>query len=348
MKLFTEQEIRAAAIFLPLALLAMACVLLVRPRHDPAAALEAERQAEQQQREALHPKPFDPNTATYDELRAMGLTQTEAAGLLRFRAGGKIFQIPEDVATCYVIDDSLYRQLRPYIRIGRKYAKAPTAYRKDRMVARPLAPQPFRIDTVSARYLRATGLMSQRQAEVFIRWRDSHPLRDMEEVGRSYVVDDSLAQVLARYLIFPEPQPALPLEINEADSAALCTLRGIGPKTAGEIVAYRERLGGFVRAEQLAEVRGMTEANYERILQQICCDSCKIRKIHINFAAPKQLAAHPYISLPTFRKLNKRRQLKGGWSSAEALYEENILKPDEARRLAPYLSFELPGDTTDE
>lgn len=347
MKLFTEREIRAVAIFLPLALLALAGIWLVRPKHDPTAALEAERREERQRRDSLTPKRFDPNTVSYEELRAMGLTQAEAAGLLRFRAGGKTFRIPEDVATCYAIDDTLYRQLRPYIRIGRRYAAAPPAYRKDRAVVRPLTPQPFGIDTVSARYLRATGLMSQRQAETFIRWRDSHPLRDMDEVRKSYAVDDSLALVLERYILFPEPEPALPVEINEADSATLCTLDGIGPKTAGRIVAYRERLGGFVRAEQLAEVPGVTERNYERILQQIRCDSCKIRKIHINFATSKQLALHPYIARPTLRKLEKRRQLKGGWSNAEAFYDENILKPDEAGRLAPYLSFELPGDTTD-
>lgn len=348
MKLFTEREIRAAAIFLPLALLALTGILLVRPKHDPTAVLEAERREEQRQRDTLRPKRFDPNTVSYEELRDMGLTAVEAAGLLRFRAGGKIFRIPEDVATCYAIDDTLYRRLRPYIRIGRRYAAAPPAYRKDRTVVRPLEPQPFRIDTVSARYLRATGLLSQRQAETFIRWRDSHPLKDMDEVRKSYVIDDSLAQVLERYVLFAEPEPPRPLEINGADSAALRTVAGIGAKTAGAIVAYRERLGGFVRAEQLSEVRGMTEANYERILQQICCDSCKIRKIHINFASPKQLAAHPYFPPQALRKLEKRRQLKGGWSSAEAFYEENILKPDEAERLAPYLSFELPGGATDE
>lgn len=348
--LFTERELRAIAIFLPLALLAITGLLLVRPKTDPEAARKAERQQEKERRSPLRPRRFDPNTVTYEELRAMGLTSTQAAGLIRYRESGKEFGIPEDVATCYFIDDSLYAQLKPYIRIrtGKRRAGTSRALLPERVVVHPLSPQPFRIDTVSARYLRATGLLSEGRARVFINWRNSHPIENMDEVRKCYVIGDSLARVLEPYLLFPEkPHPGL-LEINGADSATLLTINGIGAKTAGAIVRYREQLGGFVRVEQLAEVEGMTERNYEKILQQIYCDSCKIRKIRINFATSLVLARHPYMPQRALRRLNKLKELKGGWSTAEAFYEENILKPDEARRMAPYLSFELPAGATDE
>lgn len=350
MKLFTEREIRAAAIFLPLALLVLVGTMLARPKRDPQPALEAERRAvAQQQRDTLRPRPFDPNTVSYEELRDMGLTAAEAAGLIGYRASGKIFAIPEDVATCYAIGDSLYRQLKPCIRIRRRYVRQARRYDNDRMVTHPIAPQPFRVDTVSARYLRATGLLTQRRAETFVKWRNTHPIKDMDEVRKCYAIDDSTARVLEPYLLFPEPaaRPDPRIGINGADSATLCTIKGIGPKTAGRIVAYRERLGGFVRVEQLAEVAGMTEANYERILQQIYCDSCGIRKIHINFAAPEEFGEHPYMSSRILRKIMNRRQQKGGWITPEAFYEEDILSPEEAARVAPYLSFGLPDRTDD-
>ncbi len=348
MKLFTEREIRATAIFLPLALLVTVGAMLVRPKHDPQALLEAERTTAQRQNDTLRPRPFDPNTVTYEELRGMGLDPVEAAGLINYRAGGKIFGIPEDVATCYTVGDSLYRRLKPYIRIHRRYARIPRRYRSDRMVAHPIEPQPFRVDTVSARYLRATGLLSQHRAETFVKWRDTHPIEDMDEVRKCYAIDDSTARVLEPYLIFPQPEPRHPVEINRADSATLVAIKGIGPKTAGAILAYRERLGGFVRAEQLAEVRGVTEENYEKILRQIYCDSCRIRKIPINFVPSERLAEHPYLEPRTVRKINKRRQQKGGWITAEAFLKENILTPDEAARVVPYLSFGLPNDTDEE
>ncbi|MCM1150729.1 MAG: helix-hairpin-helix domain-containing protein [Alistipes sp.] len=348
--LFTEREIRALAVFLPLALLALAGLLLVRPRHDIRPARQTDMRT-QMPGDTLRPKPFDPNTVTYDELRGMGLGPDEAAGLIRYRSYGKIFRIPEDVATCRTIDDSLYRRLAPCIRIGRRYAAAPPEYRPGRIVARPLAPEPFRIDTVSARYLRAIGAMSEKQAKVFVRWRDTHPIYNKEELCRCYVVSDSLAAALEPYILFMEPEapePAFPLALNRADSALLLHVHGIGPRTAGRIVRYRERLGGYVRKEQLAEVQGITESNYEKILRQIYCDSCEIRKIHINFATADELAAHPYMAPRLLRKILKKRQLKGGWSTAEELYDEHILEPDEACRLVPYLSFERSGGSDDE
>lgn len=206
----------------------------------------------------------------------------------------------------------------------------------------PCRPRAFASTPWGARYLRAIGALSKRQAEAFIRWRDLSGIYDMEELRACYVVSDSVAAALEPYIIFPERGAAPvdePVEINTADSATLRGVVGIGARTVVSIMNYRARLGGFVRLEQLAEVPGVTERNYEKILKQICCDSCEIRKIDINFATPKVLRRHPYIPPQKLRKLLKTRQLKGGWSTAEELVEDNILTREEAARLSPYLRF---------
>ena len=349
-KLFSDREIRAIAVFLPLAGLLITALVLVRPSADPEAARRAEA-AMEIRRDSTALRPFDPNTATLDDLLGLGLTKHEAVSLLKYRAAGKVFRIPEDLALCYGISDSLYRRLEPWVRIGRKYAIAPEEYRTGRILPEPLPPQPFRIDTVSVRYLRAIGALSKRQAEAFVRWRDLSGIYDMEELRDCYVVSDSVAAALEPYVIFPERKPRpteQPVELNTADSATLRSVNGIGPRTVVSILNYRERLGGFLRAEQLAEVPGVTERNYEKILKQIYCDSCKIRKIDINFASPKVLGRHPYIAPQALRKLLKARQLKGGWSTAEELVEENIMTRKEAARLAPYLQFGSDSGPADE
>ena len=349
-KLFSDREIRAIAVFLPLAGLLITALVLVRPSANPEAARRAEA-AMEIRRDSTAMRPFDPNTATLDDLLGLGLSKHEAVSLLKYRAAGKVFRIPEDLALCYGISDSLYRRLEPWVRIGRKYAIAPEEYRTGRILPEPLPPQPFRIDTVSVRYLRAIGALSKRQAEAFVRWRDLSGIYDMEELRDCYVVSDSVAAALEPYIIFPERKARPieePIELNTADSATLRSVSGIGPKTVVSILNYRERLGGFLRAEQLAEVPGVTERNYEKILKQIYCDSCKIRKIDINFASPKVLGRHPYIAPQVLRKLLKARQLKGGWSTAEELVEENIMTRKEAARLAPYLQFGSDSGPADE
>ena len=340
------------AVFLPLAGLLVAAVALFRPKSDPLEARRVEVAMERRMpADSIRLRPFDPNTADFDELLRLGLSKHEAVSLLKYRAAGKVFRIPEDLSLCYGISDSLYRCLAPWVRIGRRYAIAPREYRSGRVLPQLLAPSPFRIDTVSARYLRAIGALSKRQAEAFIRWRDLSGIYDMEELRDCYVVSDSVAAALEPYVIFPErrshPVDA-PVELNSADSAELRRVVGIGEKTVMRILRYRDRLGGFVSVAQLAEVPGVTESNYEKILKQICLDSCKIRKIDINFASPKELGRHPYMAPRTLRRLLKARQLKGGWSTAQELINDHILTREEAARLAPYIEFGSAGGTADE
>lgn len=353
--LFSDREIRAVAFLLPLAGLFVVGALLVRPAADPAEAAAVGQGLEQRPDSAVL-APFDPNTVDYETLRRLGLTRREAVSLLKYRAAGKVFRIPEEVALCYGFSDSLYRRLAPWIRIGSAYAfeKRPdtdSAGHFRQRAARTESPrlplEPFGVDTVGTAWLRATGIFTKRQAEAFVRWRNLAGLRDMEEVRELRYVSDSAAAVFARYARFPAREPdrtVEPLELNRADSAALRSVYGIGEKTVGAILAYRARLGGFHRVEQLAEVPGITEANYEKILRQIRCDSCEIRKIDINFAAPNELRGHPYLPPRVLRKLLKTRQSKGGWSTLQELIDDRILTAEEAARLAPYLRFGVRND----
>lgn len=59
------------------------------------------------------------------------------------------------------------------------------------------------------------------------------------------------------------------IDLNEADSSKLETIRGIGPAFASRIIKYRNRLGGFHSKEQLREVYGLDSIKYEQIKDQI-------------------------------------------------------------------------------
>ena len=345
--LFQTRERRALVVFLLLAGVFVAGLLLAERRKSAVSAdrVEAEMEATVAA-DSVRLFEFDPNTVEYADLRRLGLSSRMAVSLLKYRAAGKVFRIPEDVATCYGMTDSVYFILDPYIRIGREYALTPSPRREYREYVpqepRMIVPRErFRIDTVSASYLASLGF-SVRQAEAIVRYRDLYEgLRDEAGFRACYMIADSVADLLLPYVIFPKPEPVRSglIELNGADSATLRSVVGIGEKSVMAIIRYRERLGGFYSVDQLAEVPQVTESNFERIVKQIYCDSFKIRKIDINFAPPSTLKGHPYLPPAVFRKLFSKRQLKGGWSTVEELVEEHILTPREAERLAPYLRF---------
>ena len=293
---------------------------------------------------------FDPNTATFRELRALGLSQVSAAAVARRQQSGFAFSVKEDLAAIYGVDDSLYYRLEPYIVIADKYRQKP--YPRREYAERPrrqrtIRYEPFRIDTASAAYLATLGF-SERQARVVVNYRDRRGgIYSLDELAECYVVDAEMCDTLARYIIFPEPEEVETqrlVDINTADSAALRRVRGIGEKTVVRILEWRERLGGFYSIEQLAADKLVSESNFEQILSQICCDSCNISKIDINFASPAQLKGHPYIAPQKLRRLLSKRQLKGGWSKIEEMVDDDIFTEQEAERLRPYLRFTRKAD----
>lgn len=66
-----------------------------------------------------------------------------------------------------------------------------------------------------------------------------------------------------------KPAPTSPVNINTASVADLETLPGIGAKTAGRIIEYRQKNGPFKRIEELMNVRGIGEKNFLKLKPQI-------------------------------------------------------------------------------
>ena len=367
MKLFDEASRRGLLTLAPLLLILLLLVLIAEVIKKP-------KLIDNPEPEQVPLSEFNPNTYEYEELRSSGVPSAVAAGIVRWRKYGKVYRIKEDLTQVTGMTDSLYAVLKPYIIIADSLAPQPKEYEKgsafwqesqiaskrggerhtaDRKIIENFTPEKFLIDTASAAYLTRWGF-SPKQAEVVVRYRDaSEGIYSAEHFKRCYVVSDEMAEKIVPYIIFstkkeevvkeveqketPTPKPLV--DINTADSATLVAVDVIGPKSASEIIKYRKLLGGYHSVEQLSELKCITESNFEKILAKISCDSFVISKIDVNFASPKELERHPYVSAQALRRIIKQRQLKGGWSRIEEMTEQNILSEEEAKRLAPYLRF---------
>lgn len=59
------------------------------------------------------------------------------------------------------------------------------------------------------------------------------------------------------------------LDINTASAEELLRLPSIGEKRAADIIAYREKNGGFSRIEDIMKVSGIGEGTFEKIKEEI-------------------------------------------------------------------------------
>ncbi len=346
--MFTRENIRGIVYVMTVIVVIAFIVYFIKPRKGITLA-ERGDSPQTEQRDTLFN--FDPNTVTYEELLLLGFDKRTAVGIVKYRTAGKVFGIAEELALCYGVTDSMFARVRPYIKIGTKYATRPSRFKvrdidttlHSKSLHTRFSPRPFEkfhIDTVGVEYLRHIGF-STRQAEALIEYRKrGGGIFSMNELRDCYAVSDEMADSLAYFVILSVRDPLAGLvEINSADSATLRKVRGIGAKSVVAVMQYRKLLGGFARKEQIAELKCVTSENFAKISEQIYCDSCKISKIDINFAPASEFEHHPYMTRRAVKLINEKRESKGGWNSIEEMMKDDIFTEEQAKAIAPYLLF---------
>ena len=158
-----------------------------------------------------------------------------------------------------------------------------------------------------------------------------HDLRKQEAAWRSGGwKGDSLRIVKLR--------PGQRLELNRADTLELRRIRGIGAATSRRIVDYRQRLGGFLRTEQLLEVYGMDSLTYEVVLKYLTLDTGFVKPLDVNGLDLEGLADHPYVGWNLAKKIVAYRRQHGPYTRGVDVLGILALDSLDRYRLAPYLA----------
>jgi competence protein ComEA len=134
-------------------------------------------------------------------------------------------------------------------------------------------------------------------------------------------------------------KPGVIIEINTADSAKLTQIRGIGPAFAQRIIAYRERLGGFLNKEQLKEVYGIDTVKYAQIKNEVSVNTAHITKIKINEVDFEGLRKFPYLTNKQTNAVIQYRRQHGNYQSMADMKNIILLNEDILRKMEPYIVF---------
>lgn len=127
------------------------------------------------------------------------------------------------------------------------------------------------------------------------------------------------------------------VDVNEADTAMLRRIPGIGEKISVAIVRYRQRLGGFHSVEQLREISIVSPELLEWFTVS---SSAAVQKIHLNKASFQTLNSHPYISYEQTKSLLQYIRLYGEVKDEETLLATGIFAKEEMEKLRPYIAYE--------
>jgi competence protein ComEA len=289
---------------------------------------------------------FNPNTATYQEMKALGIDGKTANILLKFREKGATFYTKKDLLKVYGFTEALYSSLENKIVFAEKGQNNAI-----KTQTKSISHFVFDPNKATLEDLIANG-MSNKTAQGLINFRKKgFVFKQKEDLKKVYGIDQKLYEILADFVIITDAiqveevvtktvKPAIVriVDINTADTTELKTLKGIGSFYAKQIVKYREKLGGFNDVQQLKEIYRFDDEKYAAIENAISLGDKPIQKININTATFKELVNHPYILKDkTVDILNLKKEI-GGFLKIEDLKSYHVLTNEEFDKLSPYIS----------
>lgn len=187
-----------------------------------------------------------------------------------------------------------------------------------------------------------------------------------EEFQKVTEVSDSLLQTMSPFFKFPEwtqkrrqssgtsrqdlskrktfpplKEAAKVMDINLATVEDLKGINGIGEKLSTRIIKFRDRLGGFMSAEQLYDVYGLEADVAERALQKFkVLKRPNIALIKINKASAYQISKLIYIKHNVADKIVMHRENNGSFTSFSELTLIDGFPSEKLDRISLYLSLD--------
>ena len=203
--------------------------------------------------------------------------------------------------------------------------------------------------------------LSPKQAASLLRYKDKYGLHSLSQMQQIRVLPSELLNQISDSLYFEPTQNAKTsvvdqeekalqekrqeasgqfdkLDINSATEVMLVALPGIGAYTAAKIIAYRERLGGFLALDQLQEIQGVKPEILQKVLPYLVLEQ-GVKRMSINEVSYETLKQHPYLTWNQANSIIKMRKQKGLFKEIKELKESVLIDDDTYKKLLPYVSL---------
>lgn len=307
--------------------------------------LESKRNSQDKESNSVELFSFNPNTISRDSLVLLGLSSKQSYNVVNYRAKVGKFNSEKDFRKIYSIPDSLADELSPFLvfdeietkRFSKEKSKL-IKYKKDSLF-------PFNPNEANLEELKVLGL-TDKQAQTIMNYKSKGgKFYKKEDLKKMYSISDELYNKLEPYILINEKEKIIEekqiiaIELNSASKSQLVSVKGIGEKTAVRILKYKEKLGGFSSLNQLNDVYGLdsvVKLNKERYF---FVSTKELTQLNINKVTFKELLAHPYCDYNSTKKLINFREMHGDFISIEQILENNLIKAEQYRKIAPYLTL---------
>jgi len=307
---------------------------------------------------------FNPNEIDQESWMLLGFSEKQTQSIIKYREKGGYFYKKEDLKRLYVVDDSLYVLLEPYMVLEGK-SKPKSNYSADKCYFVKLTEDTIPVydgfselekvvcnkkNGVYSYYIGGFSNVERAKkvqleaiplgfntTEVKLLSCDFGFVINKSKTDNKYKKDElgkgnptSLKYELNNFKV----------KINSADTTSFKSLKGIGSYYSNKIVKYRKALGGFTSIEQLKEVYGILPEVIDQNVSRLIVDSMDIVKVNINTCETADLKRHPYISWNIANSIVQIRRSQEPYKTVEEIKKSDLVNDEIYRKIAPYLKTE--------
>lgn len=210
---------------------------------------------------------FDPNTASEDEWKKLGLKEKTAKTIRRYLKKGGRFKNREDIKKIYGISSSLADSIIPYVTIEKK----PFASLENRSYDFQKKQPSLKIEinsADSATFEKLYGI-GPALASRIVKYRTKlGGFFAVEQMGEVWGLPDSIFVKLKQQLICNE-QNVIKHSINKATYEQLKSHPYFGYAVSRALVRYREQHGSFSSLEDVQRIMSIDEEKYNKIIRYL-------------------------------------------------------------------------------
>jgi len=200
---------------------------------------------------------FDPNTASYSDLKNLGFSNNQANNIINYRNKGGKFYTANDLLKLYSIDSVCFNRVKDYIKITDN-VKEDLVKSENREVKVYINSA----DALEFQKLRGIGEVFSKR---IVNYREKlGGFVSKEQIKEVYGISNELYENIEANLILDESE-IKKININKADYAELISHPYIDKEITLVILNYREFKGEITSFDELLSQKALTKKSLEKI-----------------------------------------------------------------------------------
>ena len=203
--------------------------------------------------------PFDPNSATADQLKLLGFDQNIATRIVRYRERGGRFDIKSDLLRIYGIDSLFYRDLYAYINLPEVKPEIIVVRESDEKLIFDLN----LADTTQLIRINGIGAVLSRR---IIKYREKlGGFVNRNQLHEVYGLDSIVVSKLQERSFITSAYEPVRLDLNTATEEQLSGHPYISKSLAKAIVTYRFQHGPFLNTRDIQKIHLVDDTIREKM-----------------------------------------------------------------------------------